>query len=389
MKENRTKILYVYSLLLLVITYILISFVLYALSLENGSNGVSVNLFGGGDDGYFYWEQTQNIIQGNEWIRTSIHPWVISLVVRFTGFNDPIIPRLINLVGFIGLVFSLMKITNYLHRKENLISKKNIDLNQVKTTLTFFLFFYLSLHMYLNISIFRDIWINFFFTLAIYFSSKLFFEKSNKLINFLLLIITLFFLGQYRVYAMVSVLIGIFLYWIYNKKLRNIDRTLAFALVIFGLYYTFFIDYTLPLINMSLADALNYRFSGLTTYAGGSQMGINLTDSNYIIFLFNYLQSYVGNFIGPLPWDISGLSTLLVFLAESLPMVLMLVFLLKNRKLISNVEKYVLIQAMIWIGFIGISNDNMGTATRLRINAWLLIVVIFCLNYYKNKEHKL
>lgn len=65
-----------------------------------------------------------------------------------------------------------------------------------------------------------------------------------------------------------------------------------------------------------------------------------------------------------------------MFFIEALPFLFILLFLLKNRKLLSPVQSYILLHAFIWISLIAITNDNVGTATRLRPVAWLLIIIV-------------
>ena len=117
-------------------------------------------------------------------------------------------------------------------------------------------------------------------------------------------------------------------------------------------------------------------------------MWINLDQPFFGIFLINYFHSYLGNLLGPLPWHIHGISTLFVFLVETIPMIIILRFLWKKRKLLSQVQKYMLLHSCIWIGLIAVSND-IGTATRLRPVAWIPILIVFAVVYSKNKYFKL
>lgn len=184
-------------------------------------------------------------------------------------------------------------------------------------------------------------------------------------------------------------MLSLSIYLIYSKaKLFKNFKTFVFlGIIAFFIYYTFFND--LNIANMSLRRALNYRMSGLTSYSGGSNMWISLEQPNVILFLINYIHSYVGNLIGPLPWHISGISTLFVFVVETIPMVLILRFLWKRRSLLSKVQKYILLHAFVWVSLIAVTNDNIGTASRLRPVAWLLILNVFVVVYmkYKNFRH--
>lgn len=71
------------------------------------------------------------------------------------------------------------------------------------------------------------------------------------------------------------------------------------AIIVFTIYYTFFIDLTLPIVHMSLRGALAFRQLGVEVLNGGSNMYINLNQSNIILFLLNYLYSFIGNLVGP------------------------------------------------------------------------------------------
>jgi hypothetical protein len=157
---------------------------------------------------------------------------------------------------------------------------------------------------------------------------------------------------------------------------------------VLGVCYSFFKDLKIPYINKSLRDALNYRQSALDIYAGGSQMWISLDQPDFLRFLFNYLHSYLGNLVGPLPWHITGLSTLVLFFVESIPMVLILVFIWKNRDLLSKIQQYILLHSFVWIGLISITNDNVGTATRLRSVGWILILIVFVTLYIERQKQK-
>ena len=133
---------------------------------------------------------------------------------------------------------------------------------------------------------------------------------------------------------------------------------------------------------MSLQDALMYRNSAVEgNYGGGSQMMITLNQPNFVGFITNYLHSYLGNLLGPLPWHIKGISVMIVFCFETIPMLFMLRVLWKKRVNLGAIEKYILCQAFTWISLIAITNDNIGTGTRLRVVGWVLIGIVFSVTY--------
>lgn len=369
------------------LAYLFITTLMYFLSLSQGNEGVTYRLFGGGDDGYFYWIQAQNVADGNTWIRTSIYPLIIGTLMRVTGIENVYLIRIFNYIGFLLLVaFSLKLIKAQFKMGDNRIDQEYKY--KAQTLLLVSYLFYASLQMNLNFSIIRDVWIYTLYILSTYISVKLIFYKKNRFFHFITLVFSVWLLGEFRGYVMLSFLLSVGIYFTYTKvKLLKKSKRLAFVGVgAFAIYYSFFMDFTV--LNLSLRRALNYRASSLDIYSGGSQMWISLDQSNYILFLINYAHSYIGNLIGPLPWHVSGVSTLFVFLVETIPMVLILRFLWKKRNLLTKVQRYFLLHGFVWISLIGFTNDNLGTASRLRPVAWLLILTVFVVVYAKNRYLK-
>lgn len=372
------------------LTYFILTTAIFFIVINQGNEGVSLKLFGGGDDGYFYWKQAKNIASGQDAILTSIYPLIIGYLIKITGLKSVYLIRIFNYIGFIFLIIlSMHMIKVFLKFEDKNIESKFIYNAKILILISFLC--YPSLQMNVNLSIYRDIWIYTLYLLSTILSIKVIFYKKNRFLYFILLLPSLWFLGAFRRYALVSFILTIILYYFLYKKFRRLKNTLLILIlliVLFGAYYTFFMDYKVPYINMSLKDVLNYRSSFLTLYSGGSQMWINLENSSFGIFFINYIHSYLGNLLGPLPWHIRGLSTLFVFFTESIPMFLILKFLWRLKKFISQVQRYVLFHAFVWISLIAVSNDNIGTATRLRPIAWVLILIVFAYVYYKNKYFK-
>lgn len=79
---------------------------------------------------------------------------------------------------------------------------------------------------------------------------------------------------------------------------------------------------------------------------------------------------------------------LLVFIFESIPMVGIMYYLIRHRHEISKEEIFTLVYAFVWIAFIALSNDNIGTATRLRVNGWIPILLVYISLWNRNSENK-
>ena len=371
------------------LAYFILTTAIFFIAVNQGNEGVTLRLFGGGDDGFFYWTQARNIAVGQPAVLTSIYPLIIGYLIKITGIESVYVIRIFNYIGFILLIiFSLHLIEMFFKLEDEKIALKYIYNAKILILISFL--FYASLQMNVNLSIYRDVWIYTLYVLSIILSIKLIFYKKNKFFHFILWLPSLWLLGEFRGYALVSFVLSIILYFSYKRfgKLKRPILTFIILVALFGIYYTLFMNYRLPYINMSLRDALNYRDATLTTYSGGSQMWIKLDHPFFGRFFINYIHSYIGNLLGPLPWHIRGISTLFVFFVETIPMFLILRFLWKKRTIITKMQGYVLIHAFVWISLIAVLNDNIGTATRLRPVAWILILIVFASLYSKNRFNK-
>lgn len=384
---NRKKYLFLTIQQFVFLTYFILTTIIFILSMRVGNEGVTLRMFGGGDDGYFYWNQAQNVANGDAWIRTSIYPLIIGYLIKITGIESVYLIRMFNYLGFISLVLISMRLLKIQFDYDGRTTDYRYKYNSRVLLLISFLF-YVSLQMQVNLSIYRDTWIYALYALATYLSVKLIFYKKNRFFYIITLAFSVWLLGEFRKYAMLSFLLSLGIYFAYTKvKLLKKPRRLVFVGVgAFAMYYSFFMDFTIS--GMSLRRALTYRASTLDMYSGGSQMWISLDQSNFILFLINYVHSYIGNLIGPLPWHISEISTLFVFLVETIPMVLILRLLWKKRNLLTKVQNYILLHGFVWVSLIGFTNDNLGTASRLRPVAWILILIVFVVVYTKNKYMK-
>lgn len=367
------------------LAYFFLTTLMFFLAMSQGNEGIEVNFFAGGD-GYFYWNQGKNVAAGEAWIRTSIYPLIIGTLMKLTGIESVYLIRVFNYIGFLLLVaFSLKLVRIQLTIDNNKINQEYKY--KAQTLLLISYLFYASLQMNINFSILRDVWIYTMYALSTFLSIKLIFYKKNRFFHSTTLAFSVWLLGEFRGYAMLSFLLSFGIYFIYTKVklLKKPKRLLFIGISAFALYYSFFMDFTI--LGMSLRRALNYRAASLDIYSGGSQMWISLDQSNFALFLINYVHSYVGNLIGPLPWHISGVSTLFVFLVETIPMALILRFLWKKITLLTKVQKYILLHGFVWVSLIGFTNDNLGTASRLRPIAWILILIVFVVTYVKNQYY--
>lgn len=363
---------------LVLIYYLLATTVFYMLAIYVSGNGISFQIFGGGDDGLFYWEQAMNVFYDLSWIRTSIYPWIIGKYLQLIGTESVFAIRMFNFAGVVLLIhFSLKLVTVQL---ESISLKKNATEIRKRAYLLSLVSYiaYISLFFNITTSIFRDVWIYMLFVTATYLATRWLFEKNWT--YFMLLVPTIWLLGQFRTYALLSFVLAMSIWFVFTLVKRPVVFLIMF-LIVFGVIYSFFMDIQVPIVERTLRSALQYRSSGLGQLGGSSQMGIQLDATNYLGFLANYAHSYLGNLVGPLPWHIRSVSTLIAFVIEAVPMILILGFLWLRRGWVTKVQGFILTQAFVWNGLIAITNDNIGTSLRLRAIAYLLILLVFVVTY--------
>ena len=365
--------------------YFIVTTTIYFFSMSQNSNGISLSFFGGGDDGKFYYEQATSVAKNIPYVYTSIHALILGWLLKIFNTDSVYLLRFFNYFANLGLL-----IISLLLLKKVMSNKQAFGISS--TILIVILVCYPSLLLNTTLSLYRDVWIYVYFLWSIYLFSNIFIvkEKFSISVNALLLIYTMFMLGGYRKYALLCFLAGSLAYLVMKFISRNkisLKKFIYIVFIGFTVFYLVLRSFKFPIVGLSFSDVLLYRQTSLEI--GGSQMGISLEQSNIVLFYINYLYSIISNLIGPLPWQISGVSTLFLMISEGIVFLIVLLFLYRRRRSFSNLEKYFLIQSIIWFILIGISNDNFGTGSRLRIVGWLPLLILFSKYYGEYLYNKL
>lgn len=366
------------SIVFYILLYFSMSSFFYYLSIHTGYNGLSFPLFGGEDDGVFYYNQALNVAANEEAILTSIHAVVLGWVLKFFNTDQVFLLRAFNLLGSVLTLFVGLKIVSLLQ-----LGKRNIV---AYTIFAILLAYYPSLLMNSNLSILRDPWIIFYYLLSILFlfNSLRANNLAVKLCNLVLLFLSLWMLYGYRDYALLCFLSSTLIYFlfIYQKKENQQNKSVfVYVIIGFSILYTFFKSFKFPIVELSLQNILLYRTSGLELAVRGSQMNISLDQSNILKFYVNYFYSVISNAFGPFPWQFTGVSSMILFFAESLLFLFIVYTLIKLRKKLNRYDLFIIVNSIIWFMFIGIFNDNFGTAARLRLVGWVLLFIVFAKVY--------
>ena len=214
---------------------------------------------------------------------------------------------------------------------------------------------------FFSLDIVRDVAMLLIFSLVIY--CVYFYIESKSVYKFVILILAGFFtylLLDLRLYLAVSIILAFFSY-------DYVRRLSSFYFLGVGYIFLCFIFSYLGLFN-SLID---YR-GGFDADSGGTTLGLNLETANPVYFIFNFILSYIFQFFG---LYFSNVSSVFVFVFESLFVIFSMTILIKERKYIDGFVAFlvcfVIIYNTVWV----IGNDNLGTAVRLRIYSYISIVL--------------
>lgn len=340
--------------------------IFYLYSTLLGFNGIAVNFLGGADDSFFYWQQIQNILSDLPWIKTSIYPYFISRIILLLGINNVIVVRIINLFAYVFLVLVIIRIYE-------ILMEDNI---KPKYSYLLLIILYPSMLVYVHMSILRDVWIYLIYFIAIleFFD----FQTKKRRKDLLLLFLLIYIIALFRTYAALSFLIAMFLSHLslFIKKKRTIYLLVASILIITIFSFYYLSDVVFPIVNLSFENALIYRDS-YTLSNSNSLMNISLNVDNYFVFILQFIKSLIGNFLGPLFFRFINFKDYIIVLFESIVMIVVVSFIWFYRGLISKKSKILLIHSTVWLMLISVTNDNIGTATRLRVISYILIYLVF------------
>ena len=234
--------------------------------------------------------------------------------------------------------------------------------NNIKLVMLSVLFVscYPSLYMYVG-DIYRDIVMFLFFVILLYLVDIFFKVRTNSKPLCLMLIFGLFYISfGFRPYLGAALLLAFFSSYFYLFK--NIK-------ILFALYFiSIIIIHSLGLLE----PLLEYRAS-FSEINAGSTLGIDISNANALTVVPLFIVSYLGQFFG---FFLINASAVLVFLTESIPIMYMLFkinFSILNNQFYRFLFYFIIIYNTVWV----MANDNLGTATRLRIYSYLGILILY------------
>lgn len=376
-REPRSATLLALVLSLAILIKTAATLLVYTFSIASGGIGLSP-IAAGGDDGVYYVESARGLLEGGLPSIPTFFSYVVAFFFGAFGENILLI-RLVNLGGSTALLLLLL----LLARK---ILPAEASTSQTLVPLALLVSLYPSLLLFESISIYRDVWIALLYVLCVTLTVMVRCVPLyySKVILIAVFVLSLGALGLFRWYAAMSVVFALLtwrlLSWLRVKPRHTIRWTLFIAMS--GVI-------TLTMWQpAALVPLLSFRDQYEATGAG-SNLGLSFTDLSLPFIPFVYLYSVFSNIFGPLPWQLSGLLGVLLMVAE-LPLLLVVaVTLFRRRMLLTRIEWYLVLHAVVWFFLIGFFNDNVGTAARLRIPGWLLLMVLFVTLSVRARSHRI
>ena len=105
---------------------------------------------------------------------------------------------------------------------------------------------------------------------------------------------------------------------------------------------------------------------------GGSNLGLDF--SNPVLFIPNFVLSTLGQLFG---LYLVNPFAVLLFIIETIPVLFMLSFILKNIKYADSFIRFLIVFFVLYASVWLIGNDNLGTAVRLRLYNYLAVYICF------------
>lgn len=371
MSSNNSKIFLYFSITFIFVCVGALSIFSYFFSKNNGGIGLEgIISFGGGNDSFFYWSEISSYFENSLYVptETSIYVPLMADLVKTVGVLDPLVVKTINFFIYMGATFLIVK------EMDLIFPVKSNRYRYMVIGITLFAI-YPSLLMNITSGIYRDIWI-LFFMLMVTICFLQFLSQKTK-ISVIKLVLSIILLTMFRPYAGLWAILSIVITEIFfhiNKRNRKVI-VIAILLFLFT-WYTFFRNISLPIVNMSLSEVFEYRGDSRNIMKGGSDFYAPLNQSNFLFFIKNYLYGFLSNFAGPLVWQWKSFTTSVTGILEGIPILLMIIAVICKRESLKDEDLVLLIFLISWIALISLSNNNLGTAARLRMYSIIQLIII-------------
>lgn len=316
-----------------------------------------LNFFGGGGDADYY----HSYAIGQHKLAVNVWPLTLKYLASFDLYSRVYISYVLVFIS----IFIIPSLVAYLSM---------VKFSAIKRKVFLIVFIIVSLYpnlFFLSLDIYRDIVMVFLFLIGVFVFRGLSIENKKKS-HFFLFVFGVFMailLYGFRPYLGFGYFFALLFSRFYSLKKYPFFTVILF--IVFVLYVFFVVGVLDPI--------LQYRSNFQNGLEGGSNIGIGFESNS--TFVFDLIKSFIYQMMG---LYFPNVVSLFAFLSESFIFIFLLVFLVKNRKFSNTFVDYLIVffvsYSLIWI----IGNDNLGTATRLRMFSYVSIY-ISAFVVYQNK----
>ena len=317
-------------------------------------------LFSGGSDADFY----DSYAKGVDSLTSSIWPDLLRCLNEiglYSRFSTSIFLMIIGVIIIPLLSGRLACVKTYPTK------------NRIMLTLALILSAYPTLYYY-SIDIYRDVFMLFLYLLGVLLLRYMINSKS-KLRKFLLVIavfICSYWMYLFRGYLGFSFICSFCVFLFFDFRRILLIPSVLFLLCLLNIIYFFgFFD-----------SLMSYR-ELFDSVEGGSSLGIRF--DSVAMFIPDFILSLIYQLFG---LHFPNLMAVFVFLFESVPFLVALIYLVINRKyadpLVNFMIVFTTLYSVIWL----LGNDNLGTAMRLRVYTYISIMICaFIVFQYKKQSY--
>ena len=311
------------------------------------NNFISLGLGGGNDSDYY-----DTYALGYNDVAVNIWPVILRFFNDLGFYSRDGISYLFLFINLFIIPFLVAKLSGLNFQKNQKYYLYSVLLCLIYPTLFFYTF-----------DIYRDVFMVLSFLVGCLIVKKCL-SRSNFIsfsYFYILAILTSLFLLDLRPYLGYAFLLALILWKIKLTKKR---------IFLFAILY-FFALFVANYIGI-LEGITEYRQGFENELQGGSNLGLDF--SNSAMFLPNFILSALGQLFG---LYLVNPFAVLLFLIETIPILFMLFYILKNIKYADSFIRFLItffvLYASVWL----IGNDNLGTAVRLRMYNYLVVYIAF------------
>lgn len=330
-------------------------FIILKLAILLLSKSYTHQIFGGGNDANYY----HAFAIGLDNYAVNLWPVFLRYVNDFGLYDREYVSFFLSFLAIFLIPFMISKLA---------LVKKFSN----KQYIVLFLFLIITIYpniFFQSLDIYRDVFMLFIFLIGLFVVKN--FSRKKILIKILYFFIALciaYLLFLFRPYLGFGFLVAILFAPLYSFKKYSLFLSIFFLL--FFLQIAFLIEILEPILKYrTIFEAMD----------GGSNLGINFDSATF--FIPRFIQSFLYQMFG---LYFTNIASIIAFCIETIPFLIALVYLVKNRQYSNKFIDFLIIffiaYGVIWL----LGNDNLGTATRLRMFNYIT-VYIACFIVYQNK----